>query len=216
MCGPVLGASQSNALKTPFQTLVWLVPGVALWSLCPPQYNIEQLTKNGLLGCCPQDLLTCMSSSSCGHIDISFKWEPNPRPTTVFQHETPVQIFTFCSFSIGYFWMLLPSAGCSPPPSNPTGCPSFHLHITTSRTLTSGESRPPSINGNFPYGFNGDRFPPQDLLYHATRVIQMPFALSSCNRYCYLFAFCVKKELLSVSLQQVAATKLFGLKKKKL
>ena len=56
-------------------------------------------------------------------------------------------------------------------------------------------------------------FSPQDLLYFAVRVIQMPFSLSSCNGYCYLFAFCVKKELLSVSLQQVAATKLLGLKK---
>lgn len=86
--------------------------------------------------------------------------------------------------------------------------------MTTSCKLTSGESRPPGISGSFPYGFKGGRFSPQDLLYHATRVIQMLFSLSSCNRYYYLFAFCVRKEPLSVSLQQTATTKLLGLKKK--
>lgn len=47
MCGwgagiPKWGVSQSDTLKTPFQTLVWLVPGTALWSLSATQHSIVQ------------------------------------------------------------------------------------------------------------------------------------------------------------------------------
>lgn len=54
----------------------------------------------------------------------------------------------------------------------------------------------------------------RNLLYHATRVTQMSFSLSRYSRYYYLFAFSVKKELLSVSLPQLSAKKLLHLKKK--
>lgn len=39
---PKRGVSQSDTLKTPFQTLVWLVPGTALWSLSATQHSIVQ------------------------------------------------------------------------------------------------------------------------------------------------------------------------------
>lgn len=65
-----------------------------------------------------------LSSSSCGHLDVSYSWEPNPLCTAAYS----VQISISCSFSMGYFWMFLPSAGVPPLPREPTGCPSFPTH----------------------------------------------------------------------------------------
>lgn len=55
-------------------------------------------------------------------------------------------------------------------------------------------------------------FSPRNLLHHATRATQMSFSLSRYSSYYYLFAFSVKKELLSVSLPQLSAKKLLNLK----
>lgn len=171
--------------------LAWLVPGTALWSLTTSWWNIGQHRMGSTLSPGPADT---KSSSSCGHIDVSFSWEPNPLSTAAH----PVETSTSCSFSMGYFWMLLPCAGGSPLPSKPPGCPSFPTHLQMTPNIQAAAAAAflmASMETGFPQGTR-------------TRVPQMSFSLCRYSRYCYLFALSDKKELLSVSLPQLSDKKL--------
>lgn len=126
MCGPVLGVSQSSALKILSQPLVWLVPGITPWNIFPLRHNIEQPITNGLLPPGPPDMHVSLQPQS-----LMF-------PLAGSQTAGPQQYFSVKPQFKYLLSVHLPSdnSGCfhllqEALPSKTMGCPSFHLHITS-------------------------------------------------------------------------------------
>lgn len=197
MCGWGGGVSQSDSLKTPFQILVWLVPGTALRSFtatCTILASTEWVSR---LSPEPADTNYFPPTVITLMFPLAGSQTPCPQQHIPFRYPPPARfLWDICGcFCLLQEALLSPGSPQAAPPF-----PHFNRWLSTSRHWQHRSSWL-RWRQAFPQGT-------------CTTVTQMSFSLSTYSSYYYLFAFSVKKELLGVSLPQLSDEKLLHFFKK--